>query len=339
MCKVSIIVPVYNVEKYLDRCLDSIVNQTLKDIEIILVEDGSPDDCPKICDQWASKDDRIRVIHKKKNEGLGYARNSGLEIAKGEYIAFVDSDDYVSLDAYEKLYEAAKKNNTDAVYAHSLIEVKGGKIRSFSQPSGTEEVFEGRKALNKVLLRMFENKNYNDIPYFCISVCNNIYKRSVIHDNSISFVSERDYISEDAIFNVDFLKYANIIIKYHICFYYYCYNEFSLSRRYRKGRFERDLVYCRELNKRLMTVPHITNVEETIKNYIWSRARDTMSSLVHSTCENKNKELRVICGNKELRNSISFAKKQKCTLKEKLFFYSVEYRFILLIRLYFEFTK
>ena len=92
--KVSIIVPIYNVERFLDRCMDSLLNQTLKDIEIIMVDDGSPDNCPQMCDEYAKNDSRVKVIHKK-NAGLGMARNSGLEIATGEYVAFVDSDDYV----------------------------------------------------------------------------------------------------------------------------------------------------------------------------------------------------------------------------------------------------
>jgi len=92
--KVSVIVPIYNVEKYFERCMRSLLNQTLKEIEIILVDDESPDNCPAMCDEYAGTDNRVKVIHKK-NEGLGFARNSGLEIATGEYVAFVDSDDFV----------------------------------------------------------------------------------------------------------------------------------------------------------------------------------------------------------------------------------------------------
>ena len=91
---ISIIVPVYKVEKYIDRCVESIINQTYKNIEIILVDDGSPDNCPKICDEWAKKDKRIRVIHKE-NRGVSSARNVGIDVAKGKYIGFVDSDDYI----------------------------------------------------------------------------------------------------------------------------------------------------------------------------------------------------------------------------------------------------
>ena len=105
--KVSIIVPVYKVEQYLDSCVHSLLNQTLKDIEIILVDDGSPDKCPIICDLYAQKDTRVKVIHKT-NEGLGMARNSGIEFATGEYITFCDSDDYVDLETYETVYQICK---------------------------------------------------------------------------------------------------------------------------------------------------------------------------------------------------------------------------------------
>ena len=102
---ISVIVPIYNVEKYLNRCIESIVNQTYKNLEIILVDDESPDNCPQICDAWSEKDNRIKVIHKQ-NGGLSDARNAGFEIATGEYISFIDSDDWIELDLYETLANA-----------------------------------------------------------------------------------------------------------------------------------------------------------------------------------------------------------------------------------------
>lgn len=102
---VSVVLPIYNVEKYLSRCLESVVNQSYRKLEIILVDDESPDKCPEICDEWAAKDSRIKVIHKK-NGGLGYARNTGIENATGEYICFVDSDDYIAPDTIEKAYKS-----------------------------------------------------------------------------------------------------------------------------------------------------------------------------------------------------------------------------------------
>lgn len=109
---ISVIVPVYKVEKYLDRCVLSIVNQTYKNLEIILVDDGSPDACPAMCDRWAEKDSRIKVVHKE-NGGLSDARNAGMSVAKGEYIGFVDSDDYVSFDMYERLLCNLEENGSD----------------------------------------------------------------------------------------------------------------------------------------------------------------------------------------------------------------------------------
>ena len=104
--KISVIVPVYKVEKYLDKCVESIVNQTYKNLEIILVDDGSPDNCPAMCDEWAEKDERIRVIHKE-NGGLADARNAGMDIATGDYIGFVDSDDWIEPNMYEVLLKNA----------------------------------------------------------------------------------------------------------------------------------------------------------------------------------------------------------------------------------------
>ena len=111
---ISVIVPIYNVEKYLDRCVDSIINQTYKNLEIILVDDGSPDNCPQMCDDYAKKDSRIKVVHKE-NGGLSDARNVGMKVATGEYVSFIDSDDYVSLDFYETLLETIVDNDSDIV--------------------------------------------------------------------------------------------------------------------------------------------------------------------------------------------------------------------------------
>ena len=108
---ITIVIPIYKVEKYLDKCIKSVINQTYKNLEIILVDDGSPDNCPKKCDEYEKKDTRIKVIHKE-NGGLSDARNAGIDIAKGKYITFIDSDDYVSEDYVEYMYNLLKQNNT-----------------------------------------------------------------------------------------------------------------------------------------------------------------------------------------------------------------------------------
>ena len=115
--KISVIVPVYKVEAYLERCVNSIINQTYKNLEIILVNDGSPDASGKICDDYASKDKRIIVIHKK-NEGSSCARNAGLDRAKGDYIAFVDSDDHINPSMLKSMLNYAVDNKLDFIYLH-----------------------------------------------------------------------------------------------------------------------------------------------------------------------------------------------------------------------------
>ena len=134
---ISIIIPVYKVEKYLEKCIQSVINQTYENLQIILVDDGSPDNCGKICDEYAERDQRIEVIHKS-NGGLSDARNKGLEIAKGEYIGFVDSDDYIEADMYEVLYNLLKQYNAD-VSICNFYTVSQGKIAIKNVDSGIKE--------------------------------------------------------------------------------------------------------------------------------------------------------------------------------------------------------
>ena len=139
MPKISIIVPVYNVEKYLEKCVKSILNQTFTDFELILVDDGTPDSSGVICDQFAEKDERIKVIHKK-NGGLSDARNTGIEVAKGEYIGFVDSDDYIAEDMYELLY-------TNIVNEEADLSI-----------CGIYDVYENKEAQKRIRQYMILNK-------------------------------------------------------------------------------------------------------------------------------------------------------------------------------------
>lgn len=119
MKKISVIIPVYKVEKYLNACVSTVVKQTYKNLEIILIDDGSPDKCLQICDEWARKDERIKVIHQE-NKGLCAARNIGIDVATGEYIAFLDSDDYVDIRMYEFLYKAITEQNSDVAICYEI---------------------------------------------------------------------------------------------------------------------------------------------------------------------------------------------------------------------------
>lgn len=220
--KVSVIVPIYNVEKYLDRCMESLLNQTLKDIEIILVDDGSPDNCPKMCDDYAKKDERVKVIHKK-NAGLGYARNSGLEIAMGEYVAFVDSDDYVELNMYEKLYETAQSTRSDTVFCGFKKYFSDGRTIQH-QHTKTLLTFKNDEVTDLMLDFIASSPIYKCDWKYEMSVWHGIYTVDIIRRNDIKFISERELLSEDLPFQVRYLKESKAVAYMPDCFYYYCMN-------------------------------------------------------------------------------------------------------------------
>lgn len=141
---ISIIVPVYNVEKYLTRCLESIINQTYKTLQIILVDDGSTDRSGLLCDQYAQRDNRIEVIHKK-NGGLSDARNAGLDCARGEFIGFVDSDDYIIVDMYEALYDAMQRYDADVACCGRIDIFEAGEARYTKRFLLSKEQYFGQK--------------------------------------------------------------------------------------------------------------------------------------------------------------------------------------------------
>ena len=166
---ISVIVPVYNTEKYIDKCIKSIVNQTYSNLEIILVDDGSTDDCPRICDNWAQNDCRVRVVHKK-NGGLSSARNSGLDIATGNYLAFVDSDDWVSLDLFEKVMAFFDEYSPDIVtFNCGRVNEKGECYKS------TENIEDGLLSQSKALEELLKG-NINNYA------CNKVYRRKTFEN-------------------------------------------------------------------------------------------------------------------------------------------------------------
>lgn len=147
--KISIIIPVYKVEEYIDRCIKSVVDQTYNNLEIILVDDGSPDNCPVICDKWAEKDSRIKVIHKN-NGGLSDARNIGMKIASGELIGFVDSDDWISKEMYQLLYENMKENESDISACGVKMVWEDAAEARFLTPTGIQ-VLDTQEAMEAII--------------------------------------------------------------------------------------------------------------------------------------------------------------------------------------------
>lgn len=182
---ISIIVPIYKVEKYLDECIASLINQTYRDLEIILVDDGSPDHCPQICDEWAKKDSRITVVHKK-NGGLSSARNAGLKVATGEYIGFVDSDDYVDATMYEDLMRVMTLDERIMVVSSPIVRDVDGEIVPYKV--GTYEYKDGEAMSFARYMEMFLGLNMD------ATVWNKLYKREFIQTPFREGRNNEDYL-------------------------------------------------------------------------------------------------------------------------------------------------
>ena len=180
MNKISVIVPVYKVEKYLDRCVESIVNQTYKNLEIILIDDGSPDNSPQMCDEWAKKDKRIKVIHKQ-NAGVSGARNDGLKIATGDYISFVDSDDYVDKCMFEKMLMTIHKNNSDLAMCFYSNVYEDGKIENVYEKN--LKLANGNNIFGFYILQnAIRKNNILETEYILAGVYRTLYKKELLRD-------------------------------------------------------------------------------------------------------------------------------------------------------------
>lgn len=204
---VSVVVPIYMVEKYLNRCVESLVNQTYKNLEIILVDDGSLDSCPKICDEWEDKDQRIQVIHKE-NGGLSDARNAGIARAKGVYIALVDSDDFVALDFIETLLNTAIETQSDIVQCRYEY-VAGDRMTKDKEKVENTEIFTGREMIAGFA---WKDGAYNVVAW------NKLYKRELFED--ISYPKGRIHEDEATSYRL-FYQADKVAFVYRYLYGYY----------------------------------------------------------------------------------------------------------------------
>lgn len=294
MAKVSIIVPVYNVERYIDRCMQSLLKQTLKDIEIILVDDGSPDHCPEICDKYAKSDGRIMVIHKQ-NAGLGYARNSGLEVATSEYIAFLDSDDYVDVNMYKTLFDEITTQDADAVFCGTRKETAEGHY--IDQIETTNPiVMQGQGVVNFYLNMIASPPNEKKERLYEMSVWRSLYRKSIIYEYNLTFPSEREWASEDLPFNIQYLSKCNKVILLPDILHTYCINPTSLTKTYHKEKFQRFVnLYYWMVNETRIVDPKKYHSTRFLIGY----TRAHLKSLISSGLSRKEKIiiLREICSN------------------------------------------
>ena len=295
---ISIIVPVYGIEKYLAECVDSILSQTYENLEVILVDDESPDNCPKICDEWAKKDSRIKVIHKE-NGGVSSARNIGLDNATGEYIAFVDSDDFLDLDYYEKMFEDVDFSNVDLVVSNTR------KVRDDNMKEGA--------FFNKETININNQKELCEFAKqgFLFQLWNKIYKKNLIKQK----FDESVVIGEDKIFNLNYLEQIEnkvICVKNNLFYNYVIYSG-SCYHREREGIYE-------------VCTPHIQKYKEFLEikfgnysnnNYFLTCMKDYMYIVMHCTKKEKKAVFKKVKNDKLFKECVKKAKTTGLKLKVK----------------------
>jgi glycosyltransferase involved in cell wall biosynthesis len=232
---VSIIVPVYNVEKYLVQCLETLLAQTLTDIEVIAVNDGSTDSSPEILENYAAKDNRLKIINKS-NGGPSDARNVGLNAVRGEYIGFIDADDWIEKEMYEIMFNTANKNNTDIVVCNFIREFQNGTFGLHNMPITYGRIYNKIDIQKEIVSKMIGiptyQEDYQSIIASFNSVCKNIYRRDLIIANKIWFVSEQ-FFAEDMLFNLQAYCLATSLIATDNFLYHYRYSSDSLVTKYR----------------------------------------------------------------------------------------------------------
>ena len=267
--KVSIIIPVYNVEKYFSKCIDSIIGQSYENLEIILINDGSTDKSGEIADEYALKDSRIKVIHKK-NEGVSVARNTGIEVATGTYVCFVDSDDYVMEDCVQYLVNMIENSNADI----SLTTEMFGNFNLVQTKNINEKTVSAEEATTMILLY--------DIP---IGVYCKLFRREFLQKKNIKF-NQKLFIGEGFNFNVDAFQRANsVVVGSRKIYYYRRDNETSATTKFSIEKWKNGIEAVKMIKKNfLINTPKVNKAWEFA---FWRTCSDVYDIIVLAKVEKK----------------------------------------------------
>jgi glycosyltransferase involved in cell wall biosynthesis len=317
MKMISVVVPVYNAEKYLSECIESILNQKYKDIELILVDDGSPDSSGAICDEYAKKDSRVRVIHKI-NEGVSKARNTGAQHANGELLMYVDSDDTIDEDMLFNMHKTMVDENVDCVVS--------GLRYCYEDDGSTEE-----HPLPKGIVREWKEINQyfadvtNALGFF--SSCTKLYKMSIIRENNIKS-AEHIRILEDVSFVYDYLKYANGCAFDEKCYYNYRHTKgVSLMKVYNDNALEATKYYM-SATKWLVDI-----LEQQNKDLFYDKTYSQMLAFINQiykrsnmTSKEKKTKLKEFLNNEEFISIVKNTNKKSFSFKKKLMHFMLKHK-------------
>ncbi|MFZ7942505.1 glycosyltransferase [Neobacillus sp. 19] len=332
MTKISVIVPMYKVEKHIKKCIENLKNQSLKDIEIIIVDDGSPDNCGKIADDYAETDKRIRVIHKE-NGGVSSARNAGIKVARGEYIGFVDPDDWIEPVMFEEMYKTAKDNNSDLCRCKGYYQING----NFKIAEDIIDNFHDRDVFeSQYISRLFSTKSFSIQDRIPSAVWLCIFSRKLILEHNLLFSHDLT-IGEDTLFNMEATFHCN---KLSICegkFYHYLINDVSATKAYSNNLF--DNLYASWLSYKNFFEKNYYNqdIDDRLKMCIINFAIQSIinETRAKNTVFKSLSEILNICNNKELNLALSDVNVKTIPLKDRLKVFMMKYKFIPFIYFYY----
>lgn len=334
---ISIVVPVYNVEKYLKQCVYSLINQSYKNIEIILVNDGSKDRSGEICNELEKLDKRIKIVNKK-NEGLGLARNTGLEYVNGEYVTFIDSDDYADENLIQELYNAVQSYKADTSIGGFKRVNNDGK--TLFKEAYENHVYEDKEIINNLLTRMIGSSPEKS-DAIRMSVWNVLYSMDIINDNNLKFCSEREFISEDILFNLEYYKLSQKVVVINNSLYNYRVNQESLTKKYRVDKFKS----CKKLyNELYKKIKMIYNDDDKVKfrlqrqYFVNIRSCISQEAIKISGLNRKNAiaNIKNICDDIELQNIVWNYPINKLNIKQRTFILLIRYKFYRILYLFAE---
>lgn len=319
---VSIIVPVYNVEKYLQQCVDSLVSQTYKNIEILLIDDGSKDNSGQMCNQFSEQYTNVMSFHKK-NSGLGLTRNFGLERINGDYVTFVDSDDYLRQDAIQKLVDGLGDGQNDTVIGgFTKITDDGKELYIETYP---EEVINNGLVYSRLFNRMLgSSPDRHDL--IKPSVWNALYSVKIIQEHNLHFVSERELISEDIVWDSDYYRYSQSAKIISEPTYYYRYNPNSLSQTYNPDRFEKSIYFYKYMACKMSNTEIAQEAKLRLIRYLFICVRSAFSQSAIMPFRESQKSIKKMCSNLELQQAIDEYPINRLGFKQRIFIMMVKYR-------------
>lgn len=326
---VSLVVPVYNVEKYLTRCIHSLLDQAYTNIEVNLIDDGSTDNSGALCDYYKENDKRIRVIHQK-NKGLGETRNTGIEQLSGKYVLFIDSDDYIDADAILTLVELAEKYQADVVTTRFIYDdheetsmIKTG-------------IYSGSYEIKNLLVHMLGSRRQFE-DQLNVSAATKLYSVELIKRAGIRFPSEKKLIWEDLAFNIELFPFCERVYVSDYAYYHYCYNENSLTHKYIPDKFSRVITMYDFIYEKLFELEMPDEAYTRTNNTFMGNVRTCMKLEAYYAKQNGYRcavnAIRTMCDDARLQRLVKSAEREDMNMQQRIFKVFIERKMPLMLLL------